>query len=205
MAGAAVGVSGCGDDGGACDWDGSPFGAALVRFEPGPGAGFGEDALPCVVLGPPVGGGETQQGLDVLSLGVGGEIVLRLGLDAVDGPGADLLVFENAFRVSGGAVTFAEPGEVAVSADGVDFLPFPCDPEATDLARSGCAGVRPVLAPGPDGAVDPTDPAVAGGDAFDLADVGVDRARYVRIRDAGVSNVGPDTRGFDLDAVAVVP
>ncbi len=50
--------------------------------------------------------------------------------------------------------------------------------------------------------VDATDPAVAGGDAFDLADLGVTQARYVRITDR-VDLTG--TNGtFDLDAVAIV-
>jgi hypothetical protein len=52
--------------------------------------------------------------------------------------------------------------------------------------------------------VDPTDPAVAGGDAFDLAEVGLPRARFVRIRDGGTSDYAGVSGGFDLDAVAVV-
>jgi hypothetical protein len=51
--------------------------------------------------------------------------------------------------------------------------------------------------------IDPLDPAVAGGDPFDLADLaggaGVSEARYVRITDR--SDLPGD---FDLDAVAVV-
>ena len=52
-------------------------------------------------------------------------------------------------------------------------------------------------------AVVPLDPAVTGGDGFDLAEVGLERARFVRIRDA--SGMGaPPTTGFDLDAVGIV-
>jgi hypothetical protein len=48
-------------------------------------------------------------------------------------------------------------------------------------------------------AIDPTDPSVAGGDAFDLADVGLTRARFVRVTDR------PDLATvFDLDAVSIV-
>ncbi len=63
---------------------------------------------------------------------------------------------------------------------------------------------------GPDNAIDPTDPAAAGGDAFDLADLGLTRARYVRLLDVGVTYYGARTwcggggGGFDLDAIAVV-
>ena len=51
--------------------------------------------------------------------------------------------------------------------------------------------------------VDPTDPLVAGGDAFDLAEIGVAEARFVRITDSGYNALGygGETGGFDLDAV----
>jgi hypothetical protein len=51
-------------------------------------------------------------------------------------------------------------------------------------------------------AIDPSDPTVAGGDAFDLADLGVSRARYVRITDR-VDLTGLNG-SFDLDAVSIV-
>ena len=180
---------------------GEPFAVELVSFTPGDGAGFGQDRLPRVVLGPPRGGGESMGSLDVLSLGERGEVVVRLGIDAVDGPGADLIVFENAFRASGGPI-YSEPGFVSLSEDAESWVDHPCDAEGT---MEGCAGVRPVFANADINDLDPTDPALAGGDAFDLATVGLARARFVRIRDAGVSRgFGPDNVGVDLDAVAVV-
>jgi hypothetical protein len=97
---------------------------------------------------------------------------------------------------------------VLASADGIDWRAFPCDPVHDDPPL-GCAGVARVLA-GPDNDIDPTDPASAGGDAFDLADVGLTSARYVRLLDVGVAYYGARTwcggggGGFDLDAVAVV-
>jgi hypothetical protein len=157
--------------------------------------------MPDVVLGPPEGGGDGQGSLDVVSLGVGGEIVLRLGIDAVDGPGVDLLVFENPFFVGGDPEkVWKEPGEVSVSEDGETWVTFPCDPSLT--ASSRCAGVHPVLASTASG-LSPLDPEVAGGDPFDLAEVGVARARYVKIRDLS-KIAAPPTAGFDLDAIAVI-
>jgi hypothetical protein len=44
----------------------------------------------------------------------------------------------------------------------------------------------------------------AGGDAFDLADIGLQRARFVRIRDSGENPYEGTAGGFDLDALAVV-
>jgi len=178
----------------------TPFAAEVVSFSPGPGAGFGADALPCVVLGPPAGGGAGAGGMDVLSLGDGGTLTLRLGLPALDGPGPDLLVFENPFSFAGGAMVFAEPLAVAVSEDGATFSQFSCDPDGGE----GCAGITPVLA-GPNAPdVDPTDPAAAGGDGFDLAELGLPGARFVRLTDAGVSGGAGGARGADVDAVAVV-
>ncbi len=170
-----------------------PWADAVVRFMPGAGAGFGQDRFPDVVLGPPSGGGDSAGSLDVLSLGRDGFIELEFtDLVAIDGPGVDVLVFENGF------VGFLETGIVAVSEDGVDWRTFPCD------AMSGCAGLRPVYA-NPERGVSGTDPAVAGGDGFDLADVGLQRARFVRVTDSGANRFyGAPGGGFDLDAVAVV-
>jgi hypothetical protein len=107
--------------------------------------------------------------------------------------------------VSGSSdLTFAEPGIVGVSEDGTAFVEFACDLSAWPYA--GCAGVEPVLANADFNDVDPTDPTVSGGDGFDLKDVGLTSARFVRIRDSGLGlgPIGPGTRGFDLDAVAVI-
>jgi hypothetical protein len=45
---------------------------------------------------------------------------------------------------------------------------------------------------------------VAGGDGFDLATIGVSRARFVRIRDSGANSYSGTSGGFDLDALSVV-
>src|SRR5690349_11142712 len=77
---------------------GDPWADRVVSFTPGPGAGFGQDKFPGVVLGPPSGGGGMSGSLDVLTLGKSGVIELEFtDFIAVDGPGVDLLVFENGF------------------------------------------------------------------------------------------------------------
>lgn len=172
---------------------GAPAGFALdvVDFSPGDNAGFGADLLPDIVLGPPLGAGDRAGSLDVVSLGREGSIVLDLG-EFVDRDGVDLIVFENAFT------NWPEAGVVGVSEDGVDFVEWPCADDGT-----GCAGITPVYAH-PDNDIDPFDPTQAGGDAFDLADIGLSAARYLRVRDTGGNSYGADTGGFDLDAVAVL-
>jgi len=178
------------------------YASEVVSFSPGSNAGFGEDDLPQVVLGPPEVGPPSSGAQDVLSLGVGGEIVLGFGgRQVLDGPGVDLIIWENPFWVGGNPEQpFAELGEVAVSEDGVTWHEFPCDPELEDGFDPGCAGWRPrrefdVCAP--------LVPEEAGGDTYDLADLGLAAIRYVRIRDLAAGGA-PPSAGFDLDAVGAV-
>jgi hypothetical protein len=183
------------------------FVTGVVSFTPGPCAGFGQTKFPEIVEGPPHGGGASQGSTDVLSLGVGGEIVLSFAPNAiVDGPGADFIVFENPFDVGGDAQDpYAEPGEVSVSDDGIQWSVYPCT--ATSFPYGQCAGWHVVYS-SPGNGISPVDPSTAGGDAYDLADLGLTEARFVRIRD--VSNEacpdagGSDSTGFDLDAVSIV-
>lgn len=134
----------------------------------------------------------------ICSIGLGGEIILGFsGHAVVDRPGADFVVYENAFTYGGGRI-YAEPAAVSVSADGVTWTPFTC--HAATLR--GCAGVTP------------TDASLVygGGDAFDLADVGVDSVRWVRIVDITQRILDdpshrffdPTLSGFDLDAVVAL-
>lgn len=185
------------------------FVTGVVAFEPGSCGGFGSDALPDVVLGPPVGGGAESGSLDVVSLGGGGSITLTFGPNAVvDGPGPDFIVFENAFttNVNDPSTVYAEPGEVSVSDDGNTWTTFPCT--ATAYPYGSCAGWHWVTS-SPDNGVSPVDPAAAGGDAFDLHDLGVTHARFVRIvdktnEDCPGSPPKPNKNGFDLDAISIV-
>lgn len=186
----------------------------VVSFTPGPCAGYGEDSLPGVVLGPPVGGGACMGSTNVLSLGNGGEIVVSFEPNAiVDGPGVDFIVFENPFYIGSecggrkGAVD-AEPAQISVSDDGTNWTSFPCTQTTAGPPYQMCAGVHPVYS-NPDNDVSPVDPETAGGDPYDLHDIGVKRARYVRITDEILEPCpasGPrlDTNGFDLDAISIV-
>lgn len=177
-------------------FEGTPFASAVLDVSIGDGGGFGADGLPAIVTGPPKGNGDAQGSLDVVSLGAGGSIVLELGVDVVDGEGADLVVFENAFL--GAGLVFSEPGVVAVSDDGESWTPFPCD---VGEPGSMCAGMTPVYADDAESALAED----AGGDRFDLADVGVERARFLRVSDATDGGGAADGKaGFDLDAVAVL-
>jgi hypothetical protein len=180
----------------------SPFITNVIHVDYGAGAGFGQGSFPAVVEGPPKGGGCCKGSLNVLSLGDGGSIVVEFGQTIVDGPGPDFIVFENAFDIGGDPKNpYADPASVEVSADGANWVGFPCT--ASAYPWGACAGWHPVFANPDVNAIDPLDPATAGGDAFDLADLpsdaGVTDVRYVRIVDR------PDIPGdFDLDAIGVV-
>ncbi len=173
-------------------------------FEPGTSAGFGADGLPGIVLGPPEGLGMDQGSTDVVSLGNGGRIVVSFDDNGVvDGPGDDLVIFENPFY--SGDFLFDELAFVEVSSDGREWKQFPYDADTGE----GLAGRVPVLANSTNG-LDPLDPE-SGGDRFDLADVGLEFVRFVRITDAGalVDDAGNHAfagtkGGFDLDAAAAI-
>lgn len=181
-----------------------PFVDRVVSFEPGPGAGFGEKKLPDIVLGGPRGGGKLAPSGHVLSLGRGGRITLEfVDNEVVDEDGPDLLVFENAFLERPGNdpnLGFFELAKIELSSDGIEWHEIPYDTGT----RKGCAGHHPVLANVEDNDVDPADPEKAGGDPFDLKDVGLKAARFIRITDINNGAGDKGTSGFDLDAVAAV-
>ncbi len=184
-----------------------PWLDAVKRFDVGAGAGFGQESFPFVVLGRPEGGGAVMQSTDVLSLGEGGSIigVFRDNL-VYDGPGDDLVVYENAFHVgSPDGPLFTEFGYVEVSADNRDWYRFEFDAETAE----GLAGRQAVLA-NSENEIDPLSEE-AGGDRFDIADVGLAFVRFVRIVDVdgAIEDRGDfvppaGKGGFDLDAMGAI-
>lgn len=165
------------------------------------GEGFGD---PFGVVNGVRGGGVGAGSFDVYSLTYldRPQIVLSWsGRVVLNGPGVDFVVFENAFEVTGPDDRFMDPVLVEVSADGQEWVAFEHgfsgpDPEAwsSDPAHWwGFAGLSPVLLHEEDNPVDPVDPAVAGGDGFDLDDLPAAGetikqvgARYVRLTSAAV-------------------
>lgn len=181
----------------ACAPDGDPFADKVVSYELGEGSGFGQEAIEEHVLGAPHGGGNAGS-LHVVSLGRGGHIILEFTDQlAQDGPGPDLLIFENPFT------NWYETGIVAVSQDGEEWAEWSCDAQNDEGMFPGCAGVELVWTH-PDNQLEPTDLNEAGGDPFDLATLGLDWVRFVRITDSGLNTYDGETGGFDLDAIAVI-
>jgi hypothetical protein len=188
---------------------------------------------PGIVLGPPGNATPTTGSLAVLSLGHGGQITLEFtDSEVIDAPGPDFIVFENPFfctSVPQSAAdpysVFAEPGIVEASDDGIDFRMFPYDAAALSQVVSICtdksllprlvglAGITPSFT---GNYLVPDDPLVFdaaapggvsghGGDAFDLATVGLARARYVRITDPNLPiGVPGPSDGLDLDSVVAI-
>lgn len=188
----------------AAQWKGQPL-DTVKTFISGAGQRTGQGAafFPANVLtGPSVHGRDSVPATDpreICSLGLGGTITLGLRRGViVDGPGTDFTVFENAFRYGAGRV-YVEPATVEVSRDGIEWKMFPFD----SLTCKGLAGLSPTSGQ------DPYDPARSGGDGFDLADLGIDSVRWVRLYD--VSSIilnnqsspffDPTLSGFDLDVV----
>ena len=205
-----------------------PCADELTSFQQGDDGGWVNNglSLPGVVLGVPRGGSEFSQSLDVLALGTGGSLTLGF-LDnvIVDRPGNDFRIFENVFRNSPTRL-FREAAYVEASQDGITFHRFPviyadgtpataADLQATPTFDStgllGLAGLTPGFSH-PDNGIDPRS-MEAGGDAFDLAAIGLKEARYIRIVDAAETIndegnhfpiVGQGQAGADIDAVIAV-
>ncbi len=198
------------------------FATRIVEFAPGDGHEFFPDST--LALGGPRGATVGSGSLDVVSLGVQGELVLGFapGEALTDRPGEDLIVFENAILTSG-THHFAELVRVGVSTNGVDYAFFPTwcgltappvqDPYLPiDVTQvSGFAGVTPVLADvggpsEPGNSVNPFDPAAAGGDAFDLTELvedplvvggAVDLERIYFVKLVDVLGDGSETDDFE--------
>lgn len=179
-----------------------PFADRVVCFIPGPGAGFGQNQFPENILSGPKGKGANQGGFDVLALGTGGVIILETESPVQNGVGEDFIIFENAFQIGGNPNSiFTELAQVSVSENGEQFFHYDCANQDEEHFYPGCAGVGPVLANVDENNIDPTDPALAGGDAYDLTVLGLDSARFILIRDHQ-NGGGGGSAGFDLDAVS---
>lgn len=187
----AVVAPGCGNGGRAGDPDAAPgmLDAAIVRLAdivvdaPGiSGTGFDD---PTKAINGVRGGGSRTGSLDVFSRGyipaddqTPGNDHLTLAWShgrLENGPGADLVVFENPFVV-GASGAFMDLIIVEVSLDGVEFRALAHDYIAADpsVYRNepalwpGFAGRTPVLFNIDSHPVDPFDAAAAGGDQLDL-------------------------------------
>lgn len=172
-------------------------------------AGFGNELH---ALGAPQGAGTGAGSVEVVGLSdPTGELVLHFKTTRlVDRPGADLVVFENAFWIgSDPRSRWMEVGRVAVSQDGVTWFEWPIveDTAKTTLDPtrylSGFTG-REAVFTNPATAV-PANNWASGGDRLDLAALaglpgfpaGDQRwFRYVRIRDHAGDGASPDIDGI---------
>ncbi len=172
-----------------------PWADASPAVEYGPGAGYGQAYYPENILGPPDPAATPSAPSfgenNLLTLGTDGWVVLEFTDNSIiNGTGADFTVFENVMDTGSGY--FQECAFVEVSQDGEYWILFPWNAETLE----GLAGLMPTTGE------DPTNPAVSGGDQFDLEILGLDWIRFVRLTDCG--NSVSDGGLFDLDAVAAV-
>jgi hypothetical protein len=212
-----------------CNTGDTYFAAQIASYVPGPGVtagvGFGiSSRLLCVPSG----------SSDVVTLGVGGSITASFDVPIVDGPGIDFIAWENTFAFAG--LIFAELAFCEVSTDGISFARFPAQyfgPNAPVGAFAGipAGSVKNLVGLGrlfSQGFVEGyVNPCVAGGDAFDLAELAGDPlvlsgavdlaniqfARFIDIlgdgttldaNGAAIRDATNTTNSADLDAIAVV-
>lgn len=173
----------------------------VISYQFGTNQTVGQDPqyFPANVLGPvtPTATPSVPANLptDVVSLGRGGSIVVGFDGLILDGEGADFTVFENAFVTPFGYL-FDEWLIVSVSMDGQTWHTFPYD----TLTGAGMAGRTPTQEHAD---IHYLTPALSGGDAYDLAQLGLPQARYVRVQDA-TQYQSFDRLAAELDAVAVL-
>lgn len=122
-----------------------PWADAVIHYNAGtnPQVGYTSDAN--VVVGspervtgentpfPPFPGSvtmfSTPYGFDeIISIGAGGELIVRFNEPVIDRPGTDMLIFGNAFFALDSSFSLvdgiaSEPGTVEVSIDGIDWRP----------------------------------------------------------------------------------
>ncbi len=138
---------------------------------------------------------------DLCSIGFAGEIIVGFKHKiVVDGQGADFTIFENVMRNEITDIIFMEPAIISVSYDGISYLDFPFD----TLTLEGCAGTKPT-----NGNENSFNPALSGGNSFDLATIGIQKIKYIKIKDFSIylnnhpehPHYDPTLSGFDLDAL----
>ena len=173
----------------------NPWADSSPEIEYGDGAGYGQAYYPDNILGPPDPDATPSSPSfgenNLLTLGKDGWVVLEFTDNSIiNEEGPDFTVFENVMETSQGY--FQECAFVEVSQDGEYWLMFPWDAATLE----GLAGVYPTTGQ------DPTNPAISGGDQFDLEILDLDWVRFVRLTDCGDS---VDDGGlFDLDAIASI-
>jgi hypothetical protein len=180
-----------------------PWADVVVDYIPGNNAGFGQNYYSKNVLGPPDPDpllsefNPSNKPQEILSLGDAGEIILEFTDNFIfDGNGPDFTVFENVFYFFGTTDPFIEAAFVAASMDGEIWYEFPWDTTTWE----GFAGVTPMF-----DNQNPTDPSVSGGDQFDLEDIGLPYAKYIKLTDLGaMKQEGLFNGDFDLDAVVAI-
>lgn len=154
------------------------------------------------------GGGQWAGSLDVFSLGttVDDALILSFSAPVRDEDGPDLAVFENPFDIQGGG-RFFDPVVVEVSADCAEYFAFPFTYDGGEWTADpaqwhGFAGITPVLLHDDEHPVDPLTED-AGGDRFDLAEVGLEEVTCVRLTSATALGfpADPASNGPDIDGV----
>jgi len=181
--------------------DSDPWGDEIVFFNEGTNWNkLGQNFFPENVLGKP-GQSFCPQSDDplfnpeeFLSLGDGGEIVIKFTNNRIiNNAGVDFTIFGNASYSHTDSSIETRTGIVSVSQDGTTWYDF--DYNAASL--TGFCGLTPTA-----DWTSPLNPYISGGDSFDLSDVGLSWASFVKIKDCG--QITQDDGTFALDAVVAV-
>jgi hypothetical protein len=185
----------------------SEYSYKLLRFEPGLGEDgyfqdYGDVDYRRAVSGAPDFGVAEAEKLetfksDFLPLGNGGSVVYEIeDGEIIDGDGPDFVVYGDSPLTKGIKTATVEVAER--DAPGA-YVEFQCD--SVNPPFMGCAGVHPV------DRSHSKDPVMEGGDPFDLAKIGVKRAKFIRITDTSDNKNSASVKyadGFNLDSIALI-
>jgi hypothetical protein len=158
------------------------------------------------------GSGDKAGSLDVFVVGEEKYVVFEWkGKSIINGNGIDFKVFENGFYVTGDKKRMSlDLGTVEVSKDGTNWLAFPVsydkkEKKNSPIGKKGFVGLTPVYTNIDNNFIKPN-LNEAGGDGFDLSDVGIkegESIKYIKVIDGGSSY--PDgqieSNGIDIDGV----
>jgi len=181
--------------------DSDPWADEVTEFTQGTTcSGLGQNFFPENILGKP-GQAFCPQSVspifnpeEFLSLGNEGEIIVKFTNNhIINNSGPDFTIFGNANYSKTDSSIEAKAGIVSVSQDGTTWYDFAYN--AASL--TGFCGLTPTA-----DWTSPLNPDISGGDSFDLSDVGLSWASFVKIKDCG--QIAQDDGTFAIDAVAAV-
>lgn len=190
-----------------CDIDNSCAGGEVIVFNQGNRKNGKSISSQRSMADKAIGMPEQGDGYNFVSLGFGGEIVIRLNNIIADQPGNDFTLVETSFNdLNKSCTSYPETADVYVSTDGIEFyfVGTACKDTEFDISVSGLMDIEYVKI---QDTSDPLNFRGGNADGFDVDGIACINAHYSKgtaFRSASVENNVPDEPKDD-DAVSAWP